>query len=312
MKLFFSLFLLLLSFNNYASSVITDGYYSVGVPYAPQNSSITWDSNGDLVYDIGYCAVSYQYWNKNKNRPTNLFHYLTNNTGYNGSYYVLTNQYGDSLNAYIEYKDPRTNLFSNFSYGTSYNLGIGIETCYTNSSHAIRISIPENELINVNSGKYTSTFYLNTYTNAGNSLIVTDSFTVTINVNYEIKISNLDDINLGVYDGGVNEIQKIESFCVHTKNSSNYQLTVFDNVSNGFNLVNANNDKIPYKLTYYNDSQNIPININEYQSINNLIGNSYENCDSGTLAYLAVGVNLDSDINVGDYSSTITLIVSYN
>lgn len=293
-----------------ASSTSEFFNFKVGIPYVPNDINVTWNQ-GNLIETSNHCVLSF----RNKKRVVGFYQTMTNNIGSYQGKYALQNENGDYILANVQYLNTDNGYYYDFYPSNEHYISKGNSECYDNNPNKFRINIDESQLINAASGNYSATFSVNTKSASGYGYpSVNDSFKVNVFIPYKIRVNQLDDISLGIYNGyETNDFEKTEEFCVFTRKGEPYNLTIFGDMSGIFNLKNENGDAIPYEIYYYNDYQTNEINYNIYETVYGLYGNSYENCEYGNKSYLKIVVknkDLNPKLTAGEYKSTITLIVS--
>jgi hypothetical protein len=315
-KIILPLFIFLFSSLSSASSTVSSGQYSIAVENPPQNINLgLWDGFSDITFNNGMCVTS-----KRKNQTTSFFQRVSGTSGDNGNLFILENtSTGEQIPFKIEKYDPLTSVYSDVTPNSIQKVSddsIGDCSSYGQSPYEHRVSILQVDMDLVSPGEYTTTIEIDTRARSNRTRPeVYDSYTISINIPYQIQVNMLDDILLGTYSG-TGDLSGDEIFCIYT-HGENYSLNISDDsVTNGFYLHNDVdiNDQIPIEFlitmtnflpTYYY--------INEGATYNGLLGDEKINCTGGQEVLTRVNI-LESDILAakygGDYRSIFTIIVS--
>ena len=78
---------------------------------------------------------------------------------------------------------------------------------------------------------------------------------VSLSASSDVKVSNLDDINFGLYSGAGN-LRFNESICINTLPISNYQVTIWGSGLSGEFVVSNGLEAIPFSVKYRNRTGN--------------------------------------------------------
>ncbi|MGI1678223.1 MAG: hypothetical protein K6L75_05800 [Cellvibrionaceae bacterium] len=142
----------------------------------------------------------------------------------------------------------------------------------------------------------------------------------TITIPSLIHLSNIDDIDFGLYDGVSATVTKNESFCVYS-NTSSYTITpsttIFASSGSSFGLSSVSGDVLEYSVRVNNsaDASSGVILLNGQSSPPITTNLSYPysvNCVGGDNAAVFIemqGANIQA-VTPGDYSGTLVLQVA--
>lgn len=127
----------------------------------------------------------------------------------------------------------------------------------------------------------------------------------------EIQVKNLDDLNFGSYSGDF--IPSItDDFCVYLANANSYNLTLDDGGNlNEFDIISGSNF-IPYNIFIKNKSgSSIQILENQPVSLTWFTTDQFCSINSQLISIVtSIDNNLLNDSPVGNYTSTLNIIVS--
>lgn len=178
----------------------------------------------------------------------------------------------------------------------------------------LEVELPSGQLNSAVSGYYSGRFQLQ----ADNGRAIdSQSFEVTVQVEggSDVRISGLDDIDLGRY-GGANtgDISATESFCVYSSNSD-YRLSVSSMNQNGngdFYLSSSQTgDAIPMTLRFDDSASAVSGMPVGNQSLKGRGNSSAEDCGGSDNASLNFSI-MEEDLRAsssGIYSDTVILLV---
>ncbi len=78
---------------------------------------------------------------------------------------------------------------------------------------------------------------------------------VSLSASSDVKVSNLDDINFGLYSGAGN-LRYNESICINTLPLSDYQVTIWGSGLSGAFVISNGFEAIPFSVKYRNRTGN--------------------------------------------------------
>ena len=146
----------------------------------------------------------------------------------------------------------------------------------------------------------------------------TGNLVVSLVVDNKLKVSNLDDTDLGTFNGG--PLSASEDICIYFNQTAPYQITFDSNDTPGtFELTDGVNN-IPYTITYDDGDgaqpvvAGTPITGLDTQG-NDAVSGADDDCatvtggDNGTLAFSALAADITGNPN-GTYSETLDIVVA--
>jgi hypothetical protein len=145
-------------------------------------------------------------------------------------------------------------------------------------------------------------------------LLSTSLFVISSSAFSNVKISNLDDINFGLYSGFGN-LRHNENICINTIPMSNYRVTIWGSGASGAFVVSNGLKTIPFEVKYRNRTGNGNSGTNMSPGIpltNQNRSSSELNCPSGLNANINVGF-ARKDLQAassGRYSGRLTITIA--
>jgi len=140
----------------------------------------------------------------------------------------------------------------------------------------------------------------------------TGDLTITLDIANLVRVSNLNDINLGTFAGGGGGLAGTDTFCVYRNGAGNYNINMTgDGTANAFTLANGANT-VPYTVDFVNGATTTAMNTGT-----GLAGQTGANTVSDTCAGVDnVSVNIsvsNADLSsspAGTYSGVLTMVVA--
>lgn len=190
------------------------------------------------------------------------------------------------------------------------------KNCMEGNNSELEVSINATELAMAQAGRYTGSFRGQIRGGLNGTTTSSQDFQVTIDVTDMVRISSMDNIDLGSWAGG-GDINATETFCVYSNNASAaYNVMITSQHQDGaanFFLVNADGSaNVPYVLMF-NDSAGGGTGATVGGSA--LSGNGTNNsvdCGGADNAMLTVKITEPdlASVPADSYSDTLTLVVS--
>lgn len=246
----------------------------------------SWTGSGGLRGSDSYCVISTRGsssqrvgWNVGAYGP----HYS------NGSFYLQ--RVGSNARLPIDFKwtgnrggtysmrdYPSTNFYTTNQYGA--------RSCSeANSVARIDIEISAATLGSAQAGIYRGNFQIDAYQSGTPYHTTIRSFVVEIPE--LIQLTQLDDIDLGHYDGANDKVAQ-EAICIFRNGGSDYRLRASGgNSSNAPFVLNNGVNTLPYEVAIREGNQPF-VQRNPGQTLNNLSGSKYQNCNGSTNADVQV------------------------
>ncbi|MEX2489797.1 MAG: hypothetical protein WD356_09775 [Pseudomonadales bacterium] len=190
------------------------------------------------------------------------------------------------------------------------------KNCMDGDNSQLEVSINEAELAAVRAGNYTGSFSAEIRGGVNGTTTSAEDFQVSIDVTDMVRISSMDNIDLGSWEG-TGSINATETFCVYSNNdSASYNISISSPNQDGsanFYLVNSDTSAQVFYLLSFND--NVGGGAGSMVSdvaISGTGANNSIDCDGGDNAKLTVDIAETNLTNVpaDAYGDTLTLVVS--
>ncbi len=188
--------------------------------------------------------------------------------------------------------------------------------CRNGKNSQLRIIIANAELEQARAGPYRARLRAIGLGGSSGSVADTDNFRADLRVSSIVRVTNLNNVNLGTYTGGGN-INAIESFCVYSNNdTAAYGIQVSSpnqDASDNFYLVNGGlSAAVPYTLYFKADLAAGPGSEVQSAILSGNGNNAAVNCGGSDNSKLTITI-LASDMNLvpaDSYSDTLTVLIS--
>jgi len=140
----------------------------------------------------------------------------------------------------------------------------------------------------------------------------TGDLTITLDIASLVRVSNLNDINLGTFAGGGGGLAGTDTFCVYRNGTGNYTINMTgDGAASAFTLANGANT-VPYSVDFVNGATTTAMSTGTA-----LAGQTGANTVSDTCGGVDnVSVNISvsngalSAAPAGTYSGVLTMVVA--
>lgn len=187
--------------------------------------------------------------------------------------------------------------------------------CFFNGLNArLTIRLPEAQLARSANGEYSGNFHLV----ASNDDSVDSTFfsvSVTVQGGSEVRISRLDDLNLGSYGAGTTgDLVASEHFCIYSS-SGDYNVTITSvnhDINGSFALADPlNADSIPITVMFNDIGTGVAFDIVDSTPMSGTGNSVSEDCGGVDNATLTISAQ-EQDIrnaSSGNYSESLTLLV---
>ena len=293
----------------------------------------TWSIGDDRqIWTSIHCVASYYYY---KNKQRDPHHHIkrpavrtpyqlkvTDRAAPPGYYMYLnhndTNTGNARIQVFFRHRDIKGGAtrqkLSDDVYDSHFNKG-QLKKCGDGDNSELQMMIPNSELAKARAGRFHGKFRVGVIGGRSGTATKRKNIEFSINISQSVRISGLDNINLGTWAGRGDIVDK-ESFCIYSNNSSaGYNVTVSSPQQDGtgnFRLANAGQTQfIAYKLLF-SDRVGGAGTVVTNTSISSNGNNSSLICGGRANAELTVKL---SEINLrparsNSYSDTITLLIA--
>lgn len=188
-----------------------------------------------------------------------------------------------------------------------------ISACPTGNNGRLNLSIPQAVLAGVPPGVYTGALLLEASTvDSKGRKIKQSTVNLTLTLPWAIRISQLNDINLGIFSG-ITALTGSDSLCVYRNSNAPYGVRVSGQGTAGAFVVASGGNQIPLQVTW-NDGTGAAV-LSPGTLLSNR-GNVYTagvDCAAGTANNATLGVTATaagmSAANPGQYSGVLTITV---
>lgn len=196
---------------------------------------------------------------------------------------------------------------------TGYVMTGELANCPAGDNGRLTLTFTEAAITSVSPGLYQQDFVV-IVSNAGNGRTVFQStLTVTIDIPDSVRVSQLNDIDLGTFSGL--DLNGSDSFCVFRASGLPYAVTLTGSGTAGsFSLTNGTTE-IPLTVSWNDGAGVVPVSPGVLLStrVNSFSGNSHCNNGASNNATIAVAATAAtvaaSSPTSGSYVGTITMIV---
>lgn len=284
----------------------------------------TWSNSGSVSASTTTCAVSAQNVSRQDDWSSRNYKVKVKNLDTSAGFYLFLD--GDSSNTgsrRIKIDMYHADLLDSGFYELlveniyeSQNQKGQAPGCPDGDNSSLRIDISAAELGGKVSGDYSGEFEI--WIQESNSEVVsTGSFLVLITVGgaAKVKISNLDNIDLGQYSG-TGAITKNETFCVYSESINGaYRISLSstnqDSSANFYLMDDSTGEKIPLQI-YFSDSGTgpgtTPMTANSVSALGNSADPYCAGIDNATVT-MALSAQALEVARAGSYRSTLLLLV---
>ncbi|MFC6634821.1 hypothetical protein [Microbulbifer taiwanensis] len=287
-----------------------------------------WNGSGGLTGEDDYCIRSFErirgHGSQNGRYPRDY-----DVAAYGDSYidgdgdFALENGSGEQLKVSLSWRGNSTGgsfvtLRPNETSGDVTSRQNGAVRCNDSDAAAtIRIDISAATLASASAGTYAATFRIDAWqfdddgSRYPSSGPIYQSFTVTLPE--LVQITNLDNIDLGSFDG-VSDIIEGDDICIFRNGFGNFRIKANGGPGDGDPFLLSNGtSQIPYQVALKDDSMPDPISVTEAQWLGGLMGHGSKDCGGGNNTNASVQVTtLASDMATatsGSYLGTLYLTV---
>jgi hypothetical protein len=184
----------------------------------------------------------------------------------------------------------------------------GVSNCNGVQNARLTVAINATDLASAPSGTYQQSVSFHAQNNNGSSSF--ENFTIVISVPDQVRISDLDPIDLGSFDG-VNDLSGVDELCVYRNNGgANYRVVASaDGTGGAFTLTNGV-DVLPYQVDWDDGGGLVALSTGVAAG---MTGANLSSVDCGGVNNAVVRVRVNgvdmSTAAPGVYASTLTLLI---
>lgn len=293
-----------------------EGHAGIRVGNIPNLDFGTWDpSAGDVTMSGDFCVVSVQ---GNVNQSTTATPYAAMAENRDATPYELAavGNGTDAVAVTVTFVDlvtsiPETLTPDVFTAQTKTGAVGTPSDCPSGLNARLRIDITASALGQVSAGNYRGRFAF-TAEGGNGSETRTSNFTVDVTVPDLVRISQMDDIGLGTFDG-INDAVGTDSICVYRNDASGaYAITATgDGAGSAFELADGGN-VLPYQVEYDDGTGFVLMSAGGMPLNRANADPGAVDCGGASNAQVRVTVfATDMDVApVGNYGGTLTLLIS--
>jgi hypothetical protein len=145
----------------------------------------------------------------------------------------------------------------------------------------------------------------------------TGSLDINVDINDLVQVTNLDDLSLGIFNGGGADLSATDTFCIYRNGVGTFDITMSGSgAASAFTLIDGTNT-VPYSV----DFTNIPAAATTAMTTGALLGGQQNaNTSSTTCSGVGDSDNVSVTVTVtsgnlasapaGAYGGTLTMVVS--
>jgi hypothetical protein len=289
------------------------GWARMGADPKNQTRAFTW-SGGDVTRTFDFCVLSIQ--ENNPNQGTTRIPYSVTGEVNGTAPFTLENGAGDTVPVTLEWRDLAVNNTETLSPGvaTAEQFSGGVPNCPNGNNGRLVVTVAEADLVSAAPGTYSQTFDLRLANSGGGKPRARASISLDLTIPDSIQITQVDDINLGSFDG-VSDMSASDSLCVYRRGGGDYGVTITGSGSGGDFTLSTGTSTIPFSVTW-NDgtgAQTVDPGVLIAGLTNTYTAGRY--CAGGADNNATLGVDvLANDINTaatetGTHTGTLTITV---
>lgn len=308
--------IILISSDAIASTPVTQGSRTVGVPNPPNNFNTQWDGSSNIVIEEGFCAVSFRSIGPFRLFNTGIDFSLSSSNGYSvdNRYLLINNLDGTSLPFTIELLNVDSGAYQNALPETETSSGTGLGDCSGEgqSPFIIRLTIASSEMANVSQGTYNTTLTMTAEQTNSNSPETNDNININITIPYIVQVSQLNDMNLGSYTF-IGDLLGEEQFCIFRNKNYTFNIRFNDGESGSLYYLRGEEDNylLPYIVDFKYET-GAYINTFKNSTITYTPPTSSVNCNNQDSYFIRVTI-IEAELQkayADNYKSTLNVIVS--
>lgn len=211
-----------------------------------QNDALVWPG-GDVTRNFDFCVPSIL--ENNPNGTTQIPYSVMAEV--NGTAPFTLDSGANSI--------PVTLAWQDLSLGNSQGLSPGVTTpelftgalngCPGGNNGRLVMTIAESDIVSALPGDYTQTFTVNVANSGGGRSQAKSNMGFTLTVPDSIQITQVNDINLGAFDG-VNDMAASDDLCVFRRGGGLYGVTILGSGAGGAFTLSSGASTIPFSVTW--------------------------------------------------------------
>lgn len=141
----------------------------------------------------------------------------------------------------------------------------------------------------------------------------TGDLEITLDIDSLVRVSNLNDIDLGTFAGGAADLSGSDNFCIYRNGAGNYNITMTGSgAASAFTLTDGTNT-IPYSVSFTNGGANAMATGTALTAQAGAF-TANDTCNSGANDNVSVAVTVaNSDLAsapASSYTGTLTMVVA--
>lgn len=229
-------------------ALATPGWSRMGADPKNLSQAFTWQG-GDVTRNFDFCILSIQENNPNKGQTPIDYSVSAEVNG--TAPFTLENGAGDTVPVSLAWTDLRVSNTESLSPGvdTAEQFTGGEDGCPNGNNGRLVLTIAESDLANAAPGAYNQTFDVTATNSGGGKPQANVSVTLDLTIPDKIQITQIDDINLGTFDG-TNDMTGSDSLCVYRGSGGDYGLTITGSGSGGAYTLSNGGSTIPFDVTW--------------------------------------------------------------
>lgn len=281
------------------------------------STTVNW-TGGDVVYDVPFCVQSTQEPNVNQGATLIPYDVTVSIGGTTQPYALWVGGAGPGLPVTAQWTDLQTGsvyVFSPPGVITTPRELSGVTDCPAPANARLRLQVAQADIANAAGGSYTRAFTV-TVTNAGapgGRRSHSATVSLTINVPLIARISQLNDISLGVWMGG--DLIGTDSLCVYRNGPGLYTVTTTGDDVGGAYAVSNGPVRVPYTVDWNDGTGFAPMTSGVPLTNRANAWMAGDGCNGGASNNAAVRVTvteaaLGAAAVTGAYSGVLTILYS--
>lgn len=276
------------------------------------STTVNW-TGGDVVYDVSFCVQSIV--EPNVNQGTTLIPYdAAVSIGGTGQAYALwAGGVGPGLPVTAEWTDlPTPATYTLLPNVKTSRVLAGVTNCPAPANARLRLRVTQANLVNAAGGSYTRAFTVAVTNAGGGRRSHSATVTFTINVPLIARISQINDINLGMWTGG--DLVGSDSLCIYRNGPGLYTVTTSGN-GGGPYVVSSGAAQVPYAVDWNDGAGFAPMTSGTPLTNRTNAWTAGDGCNGGANNNATVRVTvseaaLGSATVTGTYSGVLTILYS--
>lgn len=276
-------------------------------------STVNWTS-GDVVFQTNFCAESFNEA-PDKKSSTPIPYSVTGSIGGAATPFSLVNGTGQTVAASLVWTDlvAGTNTTLAPAVATPMTMSGKLAGCPGGNNGRLTITVPGSALGTSVSGTYSRSFTIDLNNNGSGRTRRTATVTLSIVIPATIRISNVSDFTLGLFDG-VNDLVGADTMCVYKNAGNLFGITASGSGGGGAFLLSSGAQALPYSVTWQDTLGTATLTAGTQLSGRGNAFTANATCNGGASNNVTVTVRvLASNLSLalpGTYSGVLTLMVA--